>query len=245
MKFNTYGSPESPCALLLHTMFTTGALFDELRPALEERFFLAVPTLDGYEPGEDGDYPETGAELDWIEAFLLECGVRELAVAAGSSLGAMLAWALWNRGNIPIRRLVLDSPPFGWDDAVARENTEGFWQLAQAVRAAPPEETTVFEEHYGRFGPMMRASCAAASYDTLRRSCETCFGPRLPERIASNGTEIVLVYGDQDPNYQEKRQELEGRSDLKLLLEPGYGHCGFLMRRPLEFARLLMGGITL
>ena len=151
----------------------------------------------------------------------------------------MLAWRLWQRRHIPIRRLVLDSPSFGWDAAVAVENTKSFWQLAQAVQAAP-NTPCVFDEHYGAFGPMMRRSCAAVTQNTIRRSCETCFGPQLPQHIQTGRTKILLIYGGDDPNYQYKEKILAGRTDVSLVVEPGYGHCGFLMREPLKFAKLLM-----
>lgn len=238
MRVSICGNRERPCALLLHTMFTTGKLFADMLPELTKRYFVLVPTLDGYELDGGTDYPGTEAEAECIEGLLAENGVTELAVAAGSSLGAMLAWALWRRGKLPIRRLVLDSAPFGWDDAVAKENTEAFWQLAQAARSGG-EAAAVFDRHYGRFGPMMRDSCAAASYDTIRRSCRTCFGPRLPEHLEPGGTQVVLLYGSEDPNYQVFRQDLERRRDLRLLVQEGFGHSRFLMERPLEFTALL------
>lgn len=238
MYFETYGTAERPCVLLLHTMFTTGSLFKEIILLLKSRFFLVVPTLDGYDPAEETEYPGANEELGQIEAFLRDKGIRELADAAGSSLGAMLAWRLWQRGHIPIRRLILDSPSFGWDSATAMENAEVFWQLAQTVRAAP-EVVSIFEEHYGEFGSIMRDSCAAVSENTIRRSCETCFGPQLPEQIRTGGTKILLVYGEDDPNYQEKGKVLAGRTNVSLVVKPGYGHCGFLMNSPLEFANML------
>lgn len=238
MKISTYGRRDRPCALLLHTMFTTGELFDAMLPALAERYFVLVPTLDGYDPAEPSEYPGTEAELKKLEDALSEHGVRELAVAAGSSLGAMLAWGLWRRGRVPARRLVLDSAPFGWDDAVARENTEGFWQLAQAAQAGG-EAAEVFDRHYGAFGPMMRASCAAATYGTIQRSCQTCFGPQLPEALETGGTEVTLVYGDSDPNYLALREALSGRGDIHLVVKKGFGHSRFPMERPLEFAAIL------
>lgn len=241
MHFETHGTAEHPCVLLLHTMFTTGSLFKESILPLKDRYFLVVPTLDGYHPAERSEYPGADEELEQIEAFLRERQIRELEVATGSSLGAMLAWRLWQREHIPIRRLILDSPSFGWDSAVAGENTKSFWQLAQTVQAAP-DTRCIFDEHYGTFGFMMRRSCAAVSENTIRRSCETCFGPQLPEHIQTGGTSILLVYGEDDPNYQENRKMLVGRTDVSLLVKPGYGHCGFLMHKSLEFAKMLMGG---
>ena len=89
MRINTCGSKEKPCILLLHTMFTTGRLFEALIPALAQDYFLVIPTLDGYDPDEKTEYPGTGEELERVEACLKEKQVRELAAAAGSSLGAM------------------------------------------------------------------------------------------------------------------------------------------------------------
>lgn len=238
MRMDTYGSKEKPCILLLHTMFTTGTLFEALIPALVQDYFLVIPTLDGYDPDEKTEYPGADEELERIEAYLKEKQIRELAAAAGSSLGAMLAWRLWQRGRIPIYRLMLDSPPFGWSAVQAAENTESFWQLVQVVQSAP-EAPSVFDAHYGSFGAGMRRSCLSLTRDTIRRSCETCFGPQLPQHISGGGTKIILVYGGEDPNYQYQKENLENRPDISLVVKPGYGHCGFLMQSPLEFARLL------
>lgn len=238
MRINTCGSKEKPCILLLHTMFTTGRLFEALIPALAQDYFLVIPTLDGYDPDEKTEYPGTGEELERVEACLKEKQVRELAAAAGSSLGAMLAWGLWQRRRLPIRRLVLDSPPFGWSAVQAAENTKSFWQLVQAVQAAP-EAPNVFDAHYGEFGAEMRHSCRSLTRGTIRRSCETCFGPQLPRHIPGGGTKIILVYGGEDSNYQHRKKDLENRPDFSLVVKPGFGHCGFLMQSPLEFAKLL------
>lgn len=238
MRMDTYGSKEKPCILLLHTMFTTGTLFEALIPALVQDYFLVIPTLDGYDPDEKAEYPGADEELERIEAYLEGEQIRELAAAAGSSLGAMLAWRLWQRHRIPIHRLVLDSPPFGWGAVQAAENTESFWQLVQAVQAAP-ETPSVFDAHYGSFGAGMRRSCRNLTRDTVRRSCETCFGPQLPQHIPGCGTKIILVYGGEDPNYQYQKENLEKRPDISLVVKPGYGHCDFLMQSPLEFAKLL------
>lgn len=238
MHIETYGKTGRPCILLFHTMFTTGCLFQKLVPLLEQNFLLVIPTLDGYDPAEETEYPGADGELEQIEAFLKERQIPELT-AVGSSLGAMLAWRLWQRGRVFIRKLVLDSPPFGWDAATAAQNAGYFWKLVQTVRAAP-DTRCVFDEHYGEFGPMMRRSCSAVTENTIRRSCETCFGPRLPEQIRTGATKILLVYGEDDPNYRHLEKELAGRTDVSLAVEAGFGHCGFLMREPQKFAKLLM-----
>lgn len=240
MRFKTVGLKEKPCILLLHTMFTTGALFEDVIPALEQDFFLVIPTLDGYDPEKKTEYPGGDEELEQIEAYIKINQIGKLAAAAGSSLGAILAWRLWQRGKIPIDRLVLESPPFGWGAEQAEQNTEGFWQLVQTVQAAP-ETPNVFDVHYGKVGAHMRQSCLNLTRDTIRRSCETCFGPQLPQHISAGSTKIFLVYGGEDPNYQYQKENLENRSDISLVIKQGYGHCGFLMQRPLEFAQLVRG----
>lgn len=238
MQITTYGTAEHPAILLLHTMFTTGAMFEKFIPALQDQFFVVIPTLDGYDPETDADYPGADEELEQIEAFLQKNNIRALAAATGSSLGAMLAWRLWQRGQVSIRRLVLDSPPFGWDAAVAQQNAKLFWQLVQAVRAAP-HTPCIFDKRYGEFGPMMRRSCTRLTETTIRRSCESCFGPRLPEQLSPGETKILLVYGEDDPNYQSQKNPLKAQSQLTLVVKPGCGHCDFLMRNPLQFAELL------
>ena len=178
MRMDTYGSKEKPCILLLHTMFTTGTLFEALIPALVQDYFLVIPTLDGYDPDEKAEYHGADEELERIEAYLKGNQIGELAAAAGSSLGAMLAWRLWQRRQIPIHRLVLDSPPFGWGAVQAAENTESFWQLVQAVRAAP-ETPSVFDAHYGECGAPAGTSLGIRSAVPVKRalalSCRSIF----------------------------------------------------------------------
>ena len=242
MKFQTYGTPGSPCILLIHGMFDDGSMFSPLIPCLEDRYFLVIPTLDGYDADSPAEYPGADEELRRVEAYLAGENIGNLAAAAGSSLGAMLVWRLSQRGAIPIRRLVLDSAPFGWETSLAEENTAGFWEVVRQVRDLPPDTLSVFEKNYGDMGPVMRRSCQHVTYETIRRSCADCFGVKLPERVGVlSGGAVVLCYGDQDPNYQEHGKKLAGRPDLTLDVRTGFGHCGFLMERPEEFAALLRG----
>ena len=95
MRIDTYGSKEKPCILLLHTMFTTGTLFEALIPVLVQDYFLVIPTLDGYDPDEKAEYPGADEELERIEAYLKGEQVQELAAAAGSSLGAGFRFTAW------------------------------------------------------------------------------------------------------------------------------------------------------
>ncbi|NMM61877.1 alpha/beta hydrolase [Clostridium sp. P21] len=235
MRINTYGTETQHCVLLLHTMFTTGALFEKIISELQD-YFLVVPTLDGYDPTNTTEYLGSDSELEQIETFLSERNIVELT-AAGSSLGAMLVWKLWQRGNIRIRRLILDSPPFDVPSAAASVCANGFWQLVLGVQA-DPDAQCIFDEQYGEFGPMMRKSCLTLTENTIRQSCETCFGPQLPNYVQAGDTKILLIYGEQDPNYKANCRKLDHRKDISVVVKPGYRHCGFLMKEPLEFAKL-------
>lgn len=241
MKIQTYGTPGSPCVLLLHGMFDDGGMFAPVAPYLEKDYFVAVPTLDGYDEASSESYPGAEEEVARLAAWLADAGVRELAAAAGSSLGAMLVWKLCQRGGVPVHRLVLDSAPFGWEPSLAVENTAGFWETVEQVKALPPDTPSIFEDGYSAVGPVMRRCCQFVTHDTIRRSCEDCFGVKLPPRLDVPGTVIVASYGDQDPNYQLHGKDLAGRTDLTLDVRPGLGHCGFLLAQPEQFAALLCG----
>ena len=238
MKLSIYGGAARPAALLIHSMFTTGELWDRVVPLLTARWRVFVPTLPGYDPDDPRDYPGTDAVLDELVDGLRAHGVTRLALCAGCSLGAMLAWELHRRGSLPIDRLVLDSPTFGYPPETAAANAEDYWRLVCEVRSSPAAARR-FEKKYGAMGAVMRRSCGFLLRETIRRSCETCFGPPLPAPEDIRGTPLILSFGNEDETYRLHHAYFDAQNSFSLRIAQGYGHGGLLIDRPASFAALL------
>ena len=103
------GSPDAPVLVLIHGLGASGRALDRVVPLLAARFRVIVPDLPGF-----GD---TGGEHTTIEGMaraVLEAldadGVGEF-VAAGHSMGGLVATALAELAPDRVTRLVLVNAP--------------------------------------------------------------------------------------------------------------------------------------
>ena len=200
------GSPDAPVLVLIHGLGASGRVLERVAPLLAARFRVIVPDLPGF--GETGGEPTT---IEGMARAVLEVVDAEEFVAAGHSMGGLVATALAELAPDRVTRLVLvNAPPTYESRTAARGRGERILKLPvigdlvwnrmsdDQIRAtmrsafAPGHDVDdVFVEDLKRTTRAAFTSSSSAIDDYLRRR-------PLPQRVAALTQQAFVIFGERD-----------------------------------------------
>ena len=200
------GSPDALVLVLVHGLGASGRVLERVAPLLAARFRVIVPDLPGF--GETGGEPTT---IEGMARAVLEVVDAEEFVAAGHSMGALVATALAELAPDRVTRLVLvNAPPTYESRTAARGRGERILKLPvigdlvwnrmsdDQIRAtmrsafAPGHEVDdVFVEDLKRTTRAAFTGSSSAIDDYLRRR-------PLPQRVAALTQQAFVIFGERD-----------------------------------------------
>ncbi|HKG65489.1 MAG TPA: alpha/beta hydrolase [Solirubrobacteraceae bacterium] len=200
------GSPDAPVLVLIHGLGASGRVLERVAPLLAARFRVIVPDLPGF--GETGGEPTT---IEGMARAVLEVVDAEEFVAAGHSMGGLVATALAELAPDRVTRLVLvNAPPTYESRMAARGRGERILKLPvigdlvwnrmsdDQIRAtmrsafAPGHDVDdVFVEDLKRTTRAAFTGSSSAIDDYLRRR-------PLPQRVAALTQQAFVIFGERD-----------------------------------------------
>ena len=200
------GSPDAPALVLVHGLGGSGRVLERVAPLLAARFRVIVPDLPGF--GETGG-PHT--TIEGMARAVLEVVDAEEFVAAGHSMGGLVATALAELAPDRVTRLVLvNAPPTYESRTAARGRGERILTLPvigdlawkrmseERIRAmmrsafAPGHDVDdVFVEDLKRTTRAAFTGSSAAIDDYLRRR-------PLAQRVAALTQQAFVIFGERD-----------------------------------------------
>jgi pimeloyl-ACP methyl ester carboxylesterase len=200
------GSPDAPVLVLVHGLGASGRALERVAPLLAARFRVIVPDLPGF--GETGGGPTT---IEGMARAVLEVVDAEEFVAAGHSMGGLVATALAELAPDRVTRLVLvNAPPTYESRMAARGRGERILKLPvigdllwnrmsdDQIRAtmrsafAPGHDVDdVFVEDLKRTTRAAFTGSSSAIDDYLRRRA-------LPQRVAALTQQAFVIFGERD-----------------------------------------------
>jgi pimeloyl-ACP methyl ester carboxylesterase len=200
------GSPDAPVLVLVHGLGASGRVLERVAPLLAARFRVIVPDLPGF--GETGGEPTT---IEGMARAVLEVVDAEEFVAAGHSMGGLVATALAELAPDRVTRLVLvNAPPTYESRTAARGRGERILKLPvigdlvwnrmsdDQIRAtmrsafAPGHDVDdVFVEDLKRTTRAAFTGSSSAIDDYLRRR-------PLPQRVAALTQQTFVIFGERD-----------------------------------------------
>ena len=200
------GSPDAPALVLVHGLGASGRVLERVAPLLAARFRVIVPDLPG--SGETGGEPTTIEGM--ARAVLVVVDAQEF-VAAGHSMGGLVATALAELEPDRVTRLVLvNAPPTYESRTAARGRGERILKLPiigdllwnrmsdEQVKAtlrsafAPGHDVDdVFVEDLKRTTRAAFTGSSSAIDDYLRRRA-------LPQRVAALTQQAFVIFGERD-----------------------------------------------
>ena len=200
------GSPDAPVLVLVHGLGASGRALERVAPLLAARFRVIVPDLPGF--GDTGGEPTT---IEGMARAVLEVVDAEEFVAAGHSMGGLVATALAELAPDRVTRLVLvNAPPTYESRTAARGRGERILKLPvigdlvwnrmsdDQIRAtmrsafAPGHDVDdVFVEDLKRTTRAAFTGSSSAIDDYLRRR-------PLPQRVAALTQQAFVIFGERD-----------------------------------------------
>lgn len=235
MKITTYGDREKEALLLLHPMMTGAFFFDSLAGALSGGYFLVIPTFSGHYEGSA--YHSSDAEIAEIERFLKENRIGRLKAVVGFSMGGNIAFRFFCRNADRIDRAVIDSAPlFDFPKWIGGYFLKRYSRCLQNVKKDPSRAAAELNRCFNGMGEVQSRTAPIVTEESLKNMVtESCYRVRLPTLDPAAQRKIVFLYGSKDVA-QLCVPRLRKYKESRIVRLPSYGHCGYFMENPAEYA---------
>jgi 3-oxoadipate enol-lactonase len=229
-----HGDAGASPVVLLHGFPLNGAMWDELVPALADRYRVIVPDLRGHGATEAPEGPYETVEHASDVVGLLDQLVIERATVVGVSMGGYVAMQLLTRWPERVQSAVLADTTGRSDTEERRQiraaqaeviRTEGLAPFAELVlpRMFAP---SVFTERLAlveRFRQTITSQRPAAVIAALQG---LAMRPEMLEALASVRTPTLVLVGSEDSAtpLADSRELAAVIRDAELVVLPGAGH---------------------
>ena len=247
MNFHEFGDPHAPAVMLVHGAGNAWWSFLRQARALEGRFRVILPTLDGHAEECGKEYvsteEEAGRLLEYVDA---RCGGR-LFLLGGVSLGGQIVMEMLSRRHDVAERAIVDGALCIPQPAMARACSvcaRLLWPLMfgrtacrlqmRALRAFFPEGMRFppeLEERYIEDTPRLSRGALQAVYRTYMGSY------RLKDSIGESRADIEFWYGEREMRcVKESARLLASKVPRCRVREAkGCGHGTLAVYRPDEW----------
>ena len=249
MNFHELGDPRNPSVMLVHGAGNAWWSFLRQARALEGRFRVILPTLDGHAEGYVSTEDEACKLLEYVDS---RCG-GGLFLLGGVSLGGQIVMEMLSRRPDVTRRAIVDGALCIPQPAMARACSACaalLWPLMfgraacrlqmWALRTLFPEEMRFppeLERRYVEDVPRLSRKALRAVYRTYMGSY------RLKDAIEASGADIEFWYGEREMRcVKESARLLASKVPRCRVREAkGCGHGTLAVYRPDEWLSFASG----
>lgn len=239
MKFKTVGNPDKPKALLIHAMAVDEKSFSGLVEYLKDDYFIVMPILDGHNDDDNLDYISTDDEADKILAYLNENNIDKLDFILGTSLGAIIAFEVYKRNKVDVRKVFLDGGPFFHFGLLVRSFMSiMFWRMCKKVQRYPEKAAEKMSKLFPGLGDMMCAKLCHMSKKSMKNLSYACYTFSLPDLDDAAQKKITFLYGSKESALKCVHR-LKKYKYSRIMKIDGFNHCEYLLSSPKEYAQML------
>ena len=248
MKMHVYGpgGQESPTVLIIHPMLSSASsmkatLCDHMGPGL--RFLM--PDLSAHGDEASAPYVSAAAEAAAIHSWLVDHGIRRLALGFGASLGGVVFFELLRFPDLSFDRLFIEGVSFYSGGPISRTGGAilSHIMVAKHRKAMHDPEAGVrklarlFGEEVAR---PMAESLAAMSEESIRAIVRDCSRVTLPHLSPDVQRRCTFAYGQKDSDLRLARRTVPRLyPDAELVVWPGRGHCERMSRDSRAYGAML------
>lgn len=257
MRLDELGDPKAPTILMVPGSFCTGDSELPIARRLCDRFHVVTVTLDGHVKG-GGDYLSKEASTEGMVSWLHGRGIDHLAMAHGTSMGAINVLDVAREGSVSADVWFYDGGPFFDLPRPVETLMRRLFRRVLGIGRRRPDGTpwkidvdkvlggSVLRHFLGDDAPMYREIldncaevCTFVSDATLTNECRTFCECRLPELPPDVVRRSVFVWGSKESARASRKRVQSTYPDAEFIDAEGYNHCGLQCVKPDEYARLL------
>lgn len=257
MRFDVVGDSGNPMVLMLPGSFCTGDTLRPIADRLSGSYCVVLATLDGHVRG-GGDYLSKEDTTEKVVGWLHGRGIGHLAMAHGTSMGAINVLDIAREGSITSDVWFFDGGPF-FDfpkpvELAVRAILRHMVRVAKRDGAAGVTdeeldamlETGMLGRLLGGGAPAYRAMardcmevCSFVSDASVAHEAETFCECRLPDLPPGVVGRCVFLWGSEESARASRGRVLRRYPEAEFVDAPGCSHCGYQCACPDEYAALL------
>lgn len=239
MKFQTFGNPKNPVALLIHSIFYPGVTsYNTLIPLLEKKYYVIVPNLDGL------SYPHTNfvstrGQAAKILEWLRQNDINHIHFLLGSSYGTSVAFEILKEQWLSIDKAGLDAP------ALKQSKIRGFifyLEMKKMINSFIKKGKDAFNTipHYKYLSKTDEDYCLQVFRNmdkkSLKKLAYACYDYTLPSQLYRRDTKVRFLFGEND-KAKMNLPEIRNLDSGEIIIIDGMSHMQFMFEKPNEFLK--------
>jgi pimeloyl-ACP methyl ester carboxylesterase len=237
MIIKTFGNEHNRKILFIHGMMMEGLNYYHFERLLPD-YYLIIPTLDGHYVENKTSFISLNDQVNKIICFLNENGIDDLFCIAGTSLGALIAFELFKRNTIKVKKFIFDGGPFFNLNCFQQYIWEIIFRFLVFIlkithgiflypRSLLPIKSSVV--NYSEF----------ATKVDIKNIGHTIFNLEIPVPLNKENVELIFIYGEKEDALKSMKR-FSGLDGYRLIIKDNMGHCQFVTNFPEEFVKLIV-----
>lgn len=241
MKFEILGNRNDPAVLFFHAMGVTGESSKPVANYLQDRYFCILPTSTVYCEGQK--YISKADEIQQVENFLKEQGVKSLAMVVASSIGADLAVAFLSQTKLPVEHAFFDGGQF----AQIRKGTRRimapflylaikslYWSKGKSLKKIMWYDDDTIKPYFIAAGKALR-------YRNLRRQMADSLEDKpFPPLTVEMQKHSHFEFGSIEEHLKYRDAVIKAYPSGHFPIFEGNNHMQYQIREPRNFAEMLV-----
>ena len=232
-----YGNKLNKKLILIHGFESTYRSFDRIIDNYKDEYHIIVPVIPGHSVTEKKDFISFAASAAEFEEYYRKNYGETIDAVYAASMGGVFATTIWQRENIKIKKLIMESSPLlPFGKFVCLIMTKIYLSMTHNTQEREEKtlkkaiRTIVSEDDFESFLDMMDN----ISDTTIKRCLKEVCGFRLTPQADKN-TDIYYFYGG---TFAEKVFARVAKyidkhySKAKTFCIKGKGHCEELIFTP-------------
>ncbi len=241
MLFETFGDKNNPAVLFFHAMGVTGASSEPVVRYLKEKYFCIMPTSTVYCEGQT--YLGKADEVRQTKEYLINLGVKSLAMVVASSIGADLAMSFLINAKMPVGHVFFDGGQFAQISKSMRELLTPLLYLAikslYLTNGGTLKKIMWCDDD--SIKPYFINAGKALKYKNISRQMEDSLEdkpfPALSDEMQQH---TYFSFGSDEEHFKYRDALMKAYPKGNFPVFEGYNHMQYQIRDPKSFADMLV-----